>query len=204
MVALANKLKDPVLILNKNWAPVQITSIKEAICLVAKGSARIIEPKTFEVYDLLSWADASKAKAVFGDALIRSPRLVLLPPEVVVLSNYDGMAERSVVFSRKNIFKRDRYTCQYCGAQPGPESLTIDHIKPRSKGGTSTWDNCILACLECNKKKADRSLAETGLKLRKIPKKPSWKSLVQIPPRLRRESWENFISRAYWEIGLES
>jgi len=204
MVAIANRLKDPVLILNKNWQPVQITTIKEAICLVAKGSARIIEPKTFEVYDLLSWADASKAKAHFGDAVIRSPHLVLLPPEVVVLSKYDGMAERSVVFSRKNIFKRDRYTCGYCGAQPGPESLTIDHIKPRSKGGTSTWDNCVLACLECNKKKADRSLTETGMRLRKTPKKPSWKSLVQIPPRLRRESWENFISRAYWEVGLES
>ena len=203
MIALANKLKDPVLVLNRNWQPVQITSIKEAICLVAKGSARIIEPKTFEVYDLLSWADATKAKARFGDTLIRSPRLALLPPEVVVLSKYDGMAERSVVFSRKNIFKRDRYTCQFCGAQPGPESLTIDHIKPRSKGGISSWDNCVLACLECNKRKSDRSLEDAGMKLRKIPKKPSWKSLVQIPPRLRRESWENFISRAYWEVGLE-
>lgn len=199
----ARALSRPTLVLNKNWNPINIATVKEAIGLVAKGSAVIVEPGTFEIHDLMSWNDASKMKAKFGDAVIRSNHLAILPPEVICLTEYDGLGERSVVFSRKNLFKRDRFTCQYCGVQPGPEELTMDHITPRSKGGISSWENCVLACVECNKKKADKTLKESGMKLRKTPKKPTWKSLVQVDPRLRRESWESFLSKAYWEVELE-
>jgi len=196
-------LDRPALVLNRNWVAIQTTTVKEAIGLVAKGSARIIEPESFAAHDLETWNDVSRAKARFGDAVIRSARLELAPPEVILLTAYDGMGERSVVFSRRNLFKRDRFTCQYCGAQPGPEELTIDHVAPRSRGGVSSWENCVLACVACNKRKADRSPAESGLALRKTPRKPSWRSLARIEPRIRRESWEQFLSRAYWEVELE-
>lgn len=78
-------------------------------------------------------------------------------PEVIVLTSYDRLPSNAVTFSRRNIFKRDRFTCQYCGKQPGSEELTIDHVLPRAQGGTSTWENCVLACIECNAKKADRT-----------------------------------------------
>ena len=136
MSSAARLLEHQVLVLNARWTPIQVTTVKEAIGLVAKGSAFVLEPKTYERHDLFSWADVSKAKARLGDVVIRSPRLVLLPPEVIVLSKYEGQGERSVVFSRRNLFKRDRYTCVYCGSQPGPEELTIDHVNPKSKGGT--------------------------------------------------------------------
>jgi 5-methylcytosine-specific restriction endonuclease McrA len=196
-------LDRPTLVLNKRWEPLHLAPVKEAICLVAKGSARIIDPKTFEAHDLRTWGDVSKARAKFADAVIRSPRMVLVPPEVIVLTRYEGQAERSVVFSRRNLFKRDRYTCMYCGAQPGPEALTVDHIVPKSRGGVSSWTNCVMACLECNKRKANRTPDEAGMKLRKVPKKPSWRALAQVPPRERRVSWDQFISRSYWEIELE-
>lgn len=106
-----------VLILNRRWDPIQTTSVKDAIGLVAKGSAFVIDPATFERHDLLSWGEVSKAMKVVGDGLIRSQHLAIVPPEVVVLTAYEGRGERSVVFSRKNIFKRDRYTCQYCGGR---------------------------------------------------------------------------------------
>ena len=76
---------------------------------------------------------------------------------MITLTEYDRVPANAVTFSRRNIYKRDRYTCQYCGVQPGSEELTIDHVLPRSRGGTSTWENCVLACLECNKRKADRT-----------------------------------------------
>lgn len=196
-------LDSPALVLNKNWCPLHASTVKEAIALVAKGSAYIIEPGTYQLHDLASWDSVSRAKMATGVRAIRSQRLVLLPPEVIVLSTYDGLAERGVVFSRKNIFKRDRYTCMYCGAQPGPAELTIDHVKPKSKGGTSTWENCTLACVECNKKKANRTCDEAKMHPRKAPKKPSWKSLAQVPPRMRLESWNEFLSKAYWNIELE-
>jgi 5-methylcytosine-specific restriction endonuclease McrA len=199
----ATVLQKPALVLNKNWAPIKTTSTKEAICLVAKGSAFIIEPETFRVHDLRSWDDVSRAKARLDGEMIRSARLRLLPPEVILLSTYDGLGERSVIFSRRNLFKRDRYTCQYCGAQPGPEELTIEHVVPKSQGGTSCWENCVLACVGCNKKKGSRTPDEAGMALRKVPKKPRWSALSQVPPQMRRESWEKFLSRAYWEVELE-
>lgn len=197
------RLDRTCLVLNKHWDPIQTTSVKDAIGLVAKGSAFVINPTTYERHDLLSWGDVSRAAADVSDEMIRSQHLAILPPEVIVLTDYDGRGERSVVFSRKNIFKRDRYTCQYCGKQPGPEELTIDHVMPRSRGGTSTWTNCLLACVACNKRKADKTPDEAGMPARKVPKKPSWKALAQISPRMRRESWETFLGRAYWEIELE-
>ena len=198
-----NVLQRPTLVLNRRWTPIRTAPVQDAIGLVARGHAMIIEPESFETHDLASWNDVSRARLRFGDLAIRSPRLVLVPPEVILLTTYEGQGGRAVVFSRKNLFKRDRYTCQYCGTQPGPEELTVDHVVPRSRGGVSSWENCVLACVECNKTKADRSPAQAGLKLRRTPKKPTWKALVQVPARDRRESWDKFLSRAYWEIELE-
>jgi len=196
-------LERPALVLNKRWAPIQVTSVKDAIGLVAKGSAFILEPETYQTHDLLTWDAVSRARQHVADGMIRSARLAILPPEVILLTTYEGIGERSVIFSRKNLFKRDRYTCQYCATQPGPEGLTVDHVVPRSRGGVSSWENCVLACVECNKRKGDRSPEKAGLKLLKAPRKPSWRTLVQVPPRLRRESWDQFLSRAFWEIELE-
>jgi 5-methylcytosine-specific restriction endonuclease McrA len=196
-------LQRPTLVLNRRWTAIRTTPVQDAIGLVAKGTAVIIEPESFNTHDLLSWNDLSRARVQFGEAVIRSPRLAILPPEVILLKTYEGEGGRAVVFSRKNLFKRDRYTCQYCGLQPGPEELTVDHVVPRSRGGVSSWENCVLACVECNKRKADRTPAQAGLKMRKTPRKPSWKALVQVPARDRRESWDKFLSRAYWEIELE-
>lgn len=198
-------LELPVLVLNRRWEPIHLSSVREAIGLVAKGSAMIIEPGSCETHHLLSWNDVSKAKDRFGDVRIRSSKLALVPPEVILLTKYEKLGERSVVFSRRNLFKRDRYTCQYCGSQPEDHSeLTMDHVLPRSRGGVSTWENTVLACVECNKRKADRTPEQAGMKLRKIPRKPSWKMLAQVAPKQRRESWKDFISRAYWEVELES
>jgi len=199
----ATVLQRPALVLNRHWAPIQTTTVQTAISLVAKGSALIIEPGTFQTHDLRSWNDISKAKVAFQEAVIRSPRMALVVPEVIVLTVYEGRGERAVVFSRRNLFKRDHYACQYCGVQPGPSELTIDHVVPRSKGGYSRWENCVLACVACNTKKADRTPEQAGMRLRKAPRKPSWKALAQFPSRERRESWDQFLSRAYWEIELE-
>jgi hypothetical protein len=92
-------LERPALVLNRAWTPIQVTSVREAISLVAKGSALIIEPETYETHDLRTWGDVSRAKARFRDETIRSPRLAIVPPEVILLKAYQGQGERSVVFS---------------------------------------------------------------------------------------------------------
>lgn len=196
-------LERPALVLNRNWAPVRVASVREVLGLVAKGSALILEPGSYQTHDLRTWDAVSRARDRFEGTLIRSARLALIPPEVILLTTYDGLGTRSVVFSRKNLFKRDHSTCQYCGVQPGPGELTVDHVVPRSRGGLSSWENCVLACVECNKRKADKSPEKAGLKLRKAPRKPSWRALTRVSLHQRRESWEQFLTRAYWEAELE-
>ena len=129
-------------------------------------------------------------------------RLRLRVPEVIVLADYDRLPSAAVSFSRRNIFKRDHYTCQYCGCQPGSEELTIDHVVPRSQGGTSTWENCVLACIACNKRKADRTPQQAGMQLRKQPVRPTWKPMY-ARDSVRIESWSKFVSEAYWNVTLE-
>ncbi len=121
---------------------------------------------------------------------------------MVTLTDYDRLPEAAVAFSRRNIFKRDQYTCQYCSVQPGTDELTIDHVLPRSLGGTSTWENCVLACVSCNKRKADRTPAQASIEARNQPVRPTWKPLYAAHS-VRIASWSKFVSEAYWNVELE-
>ena len=167
-----------------------------------------------------------------GELFIQAVRLRLRVPEVITVTGFDRLPTAAVAFSRRNVFKRDHYTCQYCSLQcrspwgksdevedvldsnpradknrprrqPGTEELSIDHVIPRSQGGTSTWENCVLACVACNKRKADRTPHQAGMKLRRPPTRPTWKPLYAAH-RVRIASWAKFISEAYWNVELES
>ncbi len=148
------------------------------------------------------------------------------------LTDYDRLPAATVSFSRRNIFKRDHYTCQYCGdrgssqlgegsrsgksidnstpryqgnrprRQPGMEELTLDHVIPRAQSGESRWDNCVLACLECNKRKADRTPEQAKMRLKRKPVQPGWNLQYAIHQQ-RIESWSRFVSEAYWTVELE-
>ena len=84
---------------------------------------------------------------------------------------------------------------------PQPDDLTIDHVVPRSQGGQSTWENCVLACVACNHKKANRTPSQAGMRLRKAPVRPDWNP-VYSQHAVRVESWAKFISHAYWDVEL--
>ena len=86
--------------------------------------------------------------------------------------------------------------------QPGSEELTLDHVIPRAQGGESRWENCVLACLTCNKRKADHTPEQARMRLRKQPAKPTWKPLYAAH-ETRIESWSKFVSEAYWNVELE-
>lgn len=188
------------LVLNRNWLAIGVTTVRHALSLVFGGTARAIHPETFEVHDFDSWADLSVTD---GEPCIRTVSLRIRVPEIIVLRLFDGIPRRRVVFSRRNIFRRDQYACQYCGARPGSGGLTIDHLLPRSRGGKSTWTNCVLACLRCNTKKGNRTLGEAGMRLLRQPGEPPWIPYFSIPVTHRRVSWEKFVSDRYWDVQLE-
>ena len=201
MESLASEsvLSRRTLVLNRSWMAVTTTTVRRAMSLVYQEAARIICPNSYEIHDFGSWAELSVAQ---NEPCIRTVASRLRVPEVIVLTIYDGMPRRRVAFSRRNLYRRDSFACQYCGAQPGSEELTIDHIVPRSEGGRTTWSNCVLACISCNMRKANRSLGQTGMVLLKTPKEPRWTWDVEIALGRRRASWEHFLSDRYWNIEL--
>lgn len=196
---VAKVLEHPTLVLNRNWQPVNVATVARALVLLWNESARVVDPADYRLY---TWADWSELRPREGELFIQAVRLRLRVPEVIVLAEYDRLPTAAVSFSRRNVFKRDHWACQYCGRQPGGEELTIDHVIPRSQGGTSTWENCVLACIACNKRKADRTPHQAGMRLRKAPHKPTWKPIYGAR-QLRIESWSKFISENYWNVPLE-
>ncbi|HEX5689096.1 MAG TPA: HNH endonuclease, partial [Roseiflexaceae bacterium] len=126
-----------VLVLNASYEPLQLISIRRAVVLLLQEKAELVEAT---------------------EQRLRAQGFALEIPLVIRLVRYIRIPRRlRLPCSRRGVLTRDRETCQYCGVQPGGEELTIDHVLPRSQGGISTWDNCVLACVACNKRKADRT-----------------------------------------------
>ena len=192
-------LNRQTLVLNRFWQPVGVASVARSLTLVAAERARIVDPNDFQLY---TWGDWARLIPQENEPFVQAVTFRIRVPEVITLTEYDRVPTNTVAFSRRNIFKRDRFTCQYCGAQPGSEELTIDHVQPRSRGGTSTWENCVLACIECNSKKADRTPIEAHMPLRKPPVRPKWQP-IYARHDTRIESWSKFISEAYWTVELD-
>ena len=200
MVAMnMSVLSEKSLVLNRSWTAISTTTVRHALVLAYRQVARIICPDTCEAYGFEDWAELS---ARSEGEVVTTPFFRIRVPEVIVLTRYNGFPNRGVAFSRRNIYRRDDYTCQYCGARPGSELLSIDHVNPRSRGGRSTWENCVLACLDCNKKKADCTLAASGLSLDHDPVRPAWTGALEIAVGRRKASWEKFVSERYWNVEL--
>jgi 5-methylcytosine-specific restriction endonuclease McrA len=120
---------------------------------------------------------------------------------VVVLRDYVKPQKR-VAFTRFNLFLRDEFSCQYCGAKG---DLTFDHVVPRARGGVTSWENVVAACSRCNLHKGSKSLRQSGLALRKPPRRPGAEELRNMgrkfPPNHLHDSWLDFL---YWDSELEA
>ena len=198
--------KHKVLVLNKVWTAVGVATLQRAITLLCNSTstgepkARIIDPsQEFATY---TWEDWSLVRPKEGDNVIRGFSRDYRIPEVILLTEYDRLPRPRVNFSRRSIYKRDNFTCMYCGGQPGPSELSIDHVLPRALGGLTTWENCVLACTKGNRRKADRTPQRAKMNLLKKPAKPSFPLFkgdkITIP-----KTWEQFLSAAYWETELK-
>lgn len=195
-------LSEKVLVLNRSWVAVNVATVRRALTLVYQDVARIVASDDYATYDFQGWVEASQA-AKEEARRIHSATFSLCVPEVIVLSGFNGRFSKEVRFSRRNIFERDENTCQYCGRRYDRDELTLDHVVPRSRGGTSTWSNIVLACLKCNMRKGDRLPQETHMKLQRKPVKPQWATRVGVKlGRSWKPSWERFLEEAYWNVEL--
>lgn len=201
MSALANR---KVLVLNKGWNPIGVVPLERAMCLIV-GTYKDGEPKArildaTQDFKLFTWEDWSKLKAGEEESVIRGVKQNYRIPEIILLARYNRMPQQRIQFSRRTIYRRDNNQCQYCGKRPGTSELSIDHISPRSQGGLTTWENCVLACTDCNRKKADRTPEQCGMKLLRKPYKPKF---TLYKGEYRCKSWESLLGAAYWEVELQ-
>jgi 5-methylcytosine-specific restriction endonuclease McrA len=196
----AKILERPTLVLNRNWQAVNVVTVARALVLVWNESARVVDPADYQLYD---WEDWARIRPPEDELFVQAVQFRLRVPEVITLVHYDRVPVASVAFSRRNIFRRDHFTCQYCGCQPRSDELSIDHVLPRAQGGETNWENCVLACLDCNHRKANRTPEQARMRLRRQPRRPAWKPLY-ADQAVRIRSWSKFISEAYWNVELQS
>ena len=147
-------------------------------------------------YDCASWIEYTETiEESDGYQFIHSPKHRLAIPHVVVLTAYDKLPRNQVKYSRESLFQRDKYTCAYCGDVFKKNKLTIDHINPKSVGGTKSWRNTITACRPCNEFKANRTPDEANMPLLFQPSEPSWFQQIQnMAAKITiKPQWEKYL-----------
>jgi 5-methylcytosine-specific restriction endonuclease McrA len=188
-----------VLVLNSLYQAVQVTGVRRAFRLFYGGRARALAPD-FSSYDFQNWCDLPLRA---DDRVIQTPSKTIRIPRVIQLVQYDRLPRREIRFTRRNIFYRDRCRCQYCGVAFAQKQLNLDHVVPLSRGGASSWDNVVCACIACNTRKGARTPAQAAMQLIRRPKKPAghpmWRrSWIGPCPA----EWRTFLDEAYWNVEL--
>lgn len=178
----------PVLILNGDYQPLSryplsLNSMKKVLKSLLKGRLTVIKE--------------------YDDAIVVHNKEMKLP-KIVVLKKYINVNHKPK-FSRRNVYLRDDYTCQYCGKKFKAEDLTFDHLIPRTLGGHTTWDNIVTACRECNSKKGGKRMEEIGMKPLKMPCIPTIKELENNARKNRKKEYNenDWFSKEYWETELD-
>jgi 5-methylcytosine-specific restriction endonuclease McrA len=179
--------------------------LKQHPALVLNADYR---PLSYYPLSLWPWQEAIKAAWLDRviilaeyDQVVRSPTTEIRIPSVVVLRDYVKPQKR-VAFTRFNLFLRDEFSCQYCGATG---DLTFDHVVPRARGGRTSWENVVAACAGCNLRKGSKTLRASGMRLRQTPRAPASEEMRNMgrkfPPNYLHDSWLDFL---YWDAELEA
>jgi len=165
-----------VLVLNQNYEPLNVCNEKRAIVLIDGGKAEVLE---------------------HGSGQIRTPSQIFLRPSVIRLVYLIKRPRPKARLTRREIFLRDNFTCQYCGVRG--KDLTLDHVIPRHKGGKHTWENLASACRTCNHRKGGKTLEEAKMVLRRSPFQPRISTYYMLNQYLKSYSeWQKFIPE--WEL----
>lgn len=197
-------LNSAVLVLNKAYFPVHITSLKRAFIMLYQNVARAVDDH-YQTFCFDSWSDLAVARDHETIGLVGR---VIRVPRVILLTEYDRVPKRGVRFSRRNIMIRDRYQCQYCRRILRSEELNLDHVIPRIQGGLTTWENIATSCLPCNNHKGGRTPQQAGMRLMREPYKPKSLPLFGLARKpMHHDAWKpylNVVDFSYWNVELDA
>ena len=167
-------MNQEVLVLNSDYEPLNVCHIRRAIVLVYLGKADVLH--------------------THGEDSIIPAEAGFVAPSVVKLRSHVKRPLPELKLSRRTIFARDNYTCQYCGSTS--KDLTIDHVLPKRHGGKATWENLVCCCRKCNMKKSDKFLHQAGMKLSRPPRRPRYVPYISLTKYLlgrKNEIWRNYL-----------
>jgi 5-methylcytosine-specific restriction endonuclease McrA len=204
----SDALAASVLVLNRLYMAVHVIGVRRAFGLLYRDLAEVIhvEEGKFANYDFRTWLEISEISA--GEKRpyedwVRTVRFDVLVPRVIRLLFYDRMPRHSLRLNRHTVFARDEHRCQYCGNRLPGSQLSLDHVVPRSRGGDTTWENVVCACLSCNVKKGGRTPQEARMKLVRPPIRPKRSPLLSLKLRNPKyESWKSWLDAVYCEAGV--
>lgn len=164
-------MHEPVLVLNANFEPVHVCTTRRAISLMLSGKASLV---------------------LNGRGVIRTVSNVFPRPSIIRLEKMIRRPRPTVRLTKREILRRDNYTCQYCG-QTAPH-LTVDHIIPRRMGGKYSWDNLVTACPACNHRKGGRTAEQAQMQLLRPPREPSASATYLFARHLiNNQEWLPFV-----------
>jgi hypothetical protein len=183
-----------VLILNKSWMPINTTTIKHSLRLIYTNNAKSLYindgnmvPKDWNEWISINADNEPNIKTIRGNIKI---------PVVIILNFSNKIPKQVIKFTQKNLWDRDNYTCQYTGIKLNKKNGNIDHVVPKSRGGTTSWGNCVLAHKDVNARKANKTPDEIGLKLLKNPKEPRFMPVsFYIRNEYNIKEWDMFLHK---------
>ena len=187
-----------VLVLNRNWQAVNIIGVRRAFGLLWRDHARVLNTfgGDYSPMTASDWVEFSMRTSELprGAEYVRTIRLHIILPKILLLNDYDRLPVSEVKFNRESVFERDNYTCQYTGRVCRARDLTLDHVIPRDRGGRTSWENIVTCLREVNTQKGNRLPHEAGLRLLRKPERPRWRPFVAIAAGSRIDrSWTNFL-----------
>jgi len=192
---MSSALERPsVLVLNRNWQAIDVKTPAEAFGLMATGAAMALDISTGDMCPV-PWTEWLKLPVREVDNPVRTVRGPIRAPTVLVLTRFGRVPMRRLRFSLRGLWMRDRGVCQYTGRKLAAGEGNIDHVMPRSRGGRTNWENCVLSHKTVNHKKGNRTPEEAGLRLMRRPEAPrAVPATAFIKNTLNVKDWEVFLS----------
>ena len=183
-----------VLVLNRNWQAINTRTPAEAFCQMATDVATALDIQGTDFMVPTKWEDWQNLPVRDEDASIGTSRGQIRVPTVIVVANFSCVPKKRPKFNSRTLWERDGGRCQYTGKNLAPGEGNMDHVVPQSRGGATSWENCVLAARDVNSRKADRTPEEAGLRLLKDPKAPAE---MPVPMFLRNvhdiHDWAPFL-----------
>ncbi len=187
--------KSTVLVLNRNWQAIGVKTPMEAFSMIAGGAATALDIETGGHIRPVTWKEWLTLPVRDGDNAIGTVKGAVRVPSVLVLAKFDKVPKKRPKFGARGIWERDGGVCQYTGRKLRPHEGNIDHVVPLSRGGPTSWENCVLADKRINSRKGAKLPEEAGLKLLRRPSVPRELPVTQFIRNAHgMRDWEMFLA----------